>query len=70
MNNTDGLITCPVCNGKGKRQVLGRLSGGGVVVKRYHMGLTTITSQKFDVACECGFVVMVSHGTISGTAFI
>lgn len=58
------LISCPSCEKKGQRQILGEIdSDGFFTVLRFHKGTTKIISNQFAVICGgCGETVFIRKG--------
>lgn len=56
--NKKNLIVCSVCEGQGKKEILGELTPEGFFsVLRFHQGSTVFESQEFTVRCRCGAIV-------------
>jgi len=70
--NIDGtLLYCQTYEHPNKPQVLGRLlSNGDLLVLRFHSGTTLLHSDKYDLACGCGFSYHIEGTVITGTVKI
>ncbi len=62
------LLYCDHCKTNGKAQVLGRmLSGGELLVLRYHLGTTLLKSDAYTLSCGCGFTYYIVGSDVQGT---
>jgi len=59
--NNNGLIICPQCLEKQKRNILGSVAPDGkfYVLRSYGHGMTIIEAKELMVTCTCGFGTMV-----------
>lgn len=60
------LIICPVCESKGKMQVLAEAHGTVIEILRFHNGKTRIYADSFKI--ECGMCESIVFYKENGTA--